>query len=83
MNPHDNSRLTHRQKEQVQSAHHQKGTETTPSATAEFGTPDEMLRYDAAQTEVPSGLVERLQESIRKEPPAPRGWWRRLFGSQR
>ena len=46
--------------------------------TREFHTPDEMLRYDAAQVQPPSSLLERLKESLNKE-IAPKGWWRRWF----
>jgi hypothetical protein len=52
-------------------------------AAREFTSPEEMLRCDAAQTEVPAAVEERLAESIRKEGDPPEGssggWWRRMF----
>ena len=78
MNPHENPKLNQRQKEQA--AIRQDAGQTAQSAIAEFKSPEEMLRFDASQTEVPPTLAERVQESVRKEPP-PRNWWQRLFGN--
>jgi hypothetical protein len=64
--------------------HEQQAAEQQAGQTAakEFGTVEELLKYDAQQTEVPPKVAERLEESVRKEPagPAPRSWWRRFFG---
>ncbi|MDA1275880.1 MAG: hypothetical protein O2960_17835 [Verrucomicrobia bacterium] len=46
----------------------------------EFTTVEEMIRFDAAQTEVPVEIAERLSASIQTEPKPPRTWWRRFFG---
>ena len=46
----------------------------------EFATPEEMLRYDAARTEVPATIAQRLQQSVAESGPPRRRWWRRLFG---
>ena len=46
----------------------------------EFTSVEELLRHDALHTPVPPKLVYRLEQSLRHEPPAPRPWWRRLFG---
>jgi hypothetical protein len=46
----------------------------------EFTTADELLRYDAAQTMVPSALAQRLKQSSADIPRPARSWWRRLFG---
>jgi hypothetical protein len=47
----------------------------------EFSTAEEALRHDAAQTELPPALAERLQKSIEQEPrTADMPWWKRLFG---
>ena len=79
MNPDPQKKLQHRQKgesiEQEQSRQE--------SAPHQFGSVDEMLRYDTAQTELPSSLKSRLQDSISKEstPERPGSWWRRLFGA--
>ena len=47
----------------------------------EFNSTEELLRHDAGQTVVPPEIAARLQESIAKESPPQRNWWRRLFGS--
>ena len=78
MNPHEKSRLNQQQKEQA--SIRQDAGQNTQSAIVEFNSPDDMLRFDASQTDVPPTLAERLQESVRKEPP-PRNWWQRLFGN--
>ena len=46
----------------------------------EFATAEELLRFDAAQTSVPSSIVERLKKSAADLPPPKQGWWKRLFG---
>jgi uncharacterized membrane protein YcjF (UPF0283 family) len=51
-------------------------------AGREFASPDEMLRYDAAQTPPPPAVEQRLKDSIAQEPRPRRSWWRRLFGGQ-
>lgn len=45
-----------------------------------FATPEELLRFDAAQTPPPPALEQRLRESVNAEPPRKRSWWARLFG---
>ena len=50
----------------------------TKLAAQEFQTPEELLRFDAANTPVPPLVAERLQQSIDAEPPKP--WWKRLLG---
>ena len=45
----------------------------------EFATPEELLRYDAAGTDVPPGIAERLRKSSENLPPPSRSWWQRLF----
>jgi hypothetical protein len=51
----------------------QEQRETAP----EFGSVEEMLRYDAAQTLPPPSVAQRLQESLARE--KPRSWWQRWF----
>lgn len=63
---------------------HQQKQETSEQAAAsqtthEFASPEEMLRSDAAQVEVPAALAHRVAESIAKEPKPSRSWWRKLF----
>jgi hypothetical protein len=47
------------------------------STAREFATAEELLRHDAAQTEVPPAIAERLTQSIAKLPQPPRSWWQR------
>ena len=49
------------------------------SGAPEFGSVDELLRYDAKQTNVPPAVAERLQKSINETPKSARSWWRRFF----
>ncbi len=51
------------------------------AASRGFASVEEMLRFDAKQTEVPESVKTRLTESVLKEPRAgkPRSWWRRLL----
>ena len=50
--------------------------------TKEFSSPEEMLRYDAAQVEVSAELLPRLRATVASEglTPKPSPWWRRLWG---
>jgi hypothetical protein len=62
----------------------QQKQQTTEQAAAlqtthDFASPEEMLRHDAAQVEVPGALAHRVAESIAKEPKPSRSWWRKLF----
>lgn len=47
----------------------------------EFASPEEMLRFDAKQTQVPPLVAQRLSHSLQNEPGtfAPRPWWKRWF----
>ena len=49
------------------------------TAVREFATTDELLRHDAAQTEVPPVIAERLSKSIEGLPRPSRSWWQRIF----
>jgi hypothetical protein len=77
MNPNQHSKLNRRAKEQAVGKNH---SEVGQTVALEFGSPEDMLRHDAAQTEVPDRVAERLRQSIQQEPPRPRSWWQRLFG---
>ena len=47
----------------------------------EFASVEEIIRTDKQQVEVPPAVVERLHDSILKEPtPRKKSWWRRIFG---
>lgn len=45
----------------------------------EFASPEEMLRFDAKQTNVPSQVAQRLSRSLQNEPRPLPSWWKRLF----
>jgi hypothetical protein len=51
----------------------------TQNATQEFSSVEELLRYDAARTQAPSGIAERLQKSSAGLPKPARSWWQKLF----
>jgi len=55
-------------------------TQTQKTESCEFATPEELLRHDAAQTEVPPTVAKRLDESLQNEPKPTRSLWRRLTG---
>jgi hypothetical protein len=55
-------------------------TQTQKIKGREFATPEELLRYDAAQTEVPPTVAKRLGDSLLREPKPARSLWRRFFG---
>ena len=50
------------------------------SGSLEFQSPEDLLRHDAAQTDVPPAIARRLSQSIAQSPPPRRPWWRRLMG---
>ena len=68
----ESSQLRHREQQESVHLNH------TGQAGREFASVDEMLRYDATQTVVPTGIAERLQDSIRGDPKLTRSLWRRL-----
>ncbi len=45
----------------------------------DFATAEELLRSDAARTDVPPVIAERLSKSIQGLPRPSRSWWRRIF----
>jgi hypothetical protein len=73
MNP-PSSRLT--QNSATEQVHSTQG-----ETVREFATPEELLRHDRAQTEVPPAVAERLVETIAAEPkPASaKPWWKRIL----
>ena len=48
----------------------------------QFDSVEEMIRFDARQTEPPAEIAERLKESVAHEPKPARSWWKRLFGKR-
>ena len=63
-----------RQEEQVSETQSQSQTSQT---VREFATPEEMLRFDAKQTQMPPRVAQRLSQSLQAEPNARRPWWKR------
>ena len=76
MNP-DSSKLRQEQQQAEQAAELQSQEETRHGQ--QFASVEELIRFDAAQTAPPETVADRLKQSIARE-PAPRPWWRRLFG---
>jgi hypothetical protein len=67
--------------QQQQSEHITGAEQNQRQAGQEFANADEMLRFDAAHTDVPTELEQRLKKSAGELPQAPRrSWWRNLFG---
>lgn len=54
-------------------------TQSQQAAAREFATSEELFRHDAAQTEVPPVVAERLNKSIQGLPRPSRSWWQRLL----
>jgi hypothetical protein len=46
----------------------------------EFGSVEELLRFDAKQTNVPPEIAQRLGRSLQNEPCPARSWWRQFWG---
>jgi hypothetical protein len=62
--------------EQQQAETHQ----SQKQAGREFGSAEELLRFDAAQTVVPPEIEERLKRALRDVPPPKRaGWLKRML----
>ncbi len=77
MNPRT-SKLQHEQ-EQEQTAQGQQAQQAQ-QAPLEFAAAEEALRHDAAQTDLPPAIAERLRDSIAREPKPTAAWWKRLLG---
>ena len=72
------SKLQHEQEQaQEQTAQAQ---QTQQQAPLEFSTAEEAIRHDAAQTDLPPAIAERLRDSIAREPKPAASWWKRLLG---
>jgi len=52
------------------------------TSAREFASVEELLRYDAKQTNVPPEIAQRLGRSLQHEPRPARSWWRRWLGWQ-
>ncbi len=60
-------------------AQQQEAAEVQKTTAIEFENAEELLRHDAIRTPVPPEIGRRLQESLDKEPVAPRPWWKRFM----
>ena len=69
------TKLTQREQEQHTAEQH-----LAQQTSREFASVEEVLRYDAGQTEVPLRLTRKIQQSADNLPGSKRPWWRRLFG---
>lgn len=45
----------------------------------EFSGPEEIIRHDEEQTEVPPEIEVRLKRTLRREPRPGRPWWKRFL----
>lgn len=63
------------EQQQVSEAQSQQKT-----SAREFASVEELLRYDAKQTNVPPKIAQQLGQSLQNEPHPARSWWRRFFG---
>jgi hypothetical protein len=78
MNP-EQSQL--RQQQQAEQAAESKLNQQSAGGQ-EFNSVEELMRFDANQTQAPERIAERLKQSIASEPPPALSWWRRLFAKR-
>ena len=65
-----------------QQQEHATEQQTQAKPALEFATAEELLRYDAAQTPVPGGIAQRLQQSTADLPRPKPAWWKRFLGGE-
>ena len=68
------TKLVQEEAQQAQAQVHQESENAR-----EFATVEDLLRHDAAQTQVPAGIERRLAESTKDQVAPPRPWWRRFI----
>jgi hypothetical protein len=71
----DPSRMRHQQKHEAEQVQH----EQQASDAKTFSSTEELLRHDAARTEVPAAVEQRLKETLARERITPRSWWQRIL----
>jgi hypothetical protein len=69
--------MKHESKQRAQEQEQLAQTAAQQSTAREFATTEELLRHDAAQTEVPPVIAERLTKSIQDLPRPTKSWWQR------
>ncbi len=67
-------RLTHQTQQETEQTQRQEGR-----GELTFDTVEDLLRHDAAQTPLPTGIARRLEAELAAQPTARAPWWRRLF----
>jgi hypothetical protein len=67
---------------QNQQAGQNQETNLQPTQSKTFASAEELIRHDAAQTEVPLRVEERLNESLAAEKAPKSSWWRRWFNAE-
>jgi hypothetical protein len=71
--------MKHESKQKSQEQEQLAATASQQTTAREFATTEELLRHDAAQTEVPPVIAERLTKSIQGLPRPSKTWWQRLL----
>ena len=71
------SKLQQQQQQDQAAIHHA----AHKAEAREFQSVEEVVRFDATQTQVPESVQLRLAESVAREPKPgqPKSWWRRLL----
>ncbi|HEY2082057.1 MAG TPA: hypothetical protein VGI88_04685 [Verrucomicrobiae bacterium] len=62
-----------------QQQEHVSEQQLTHNTARDFASVEELLRYDASQTQTPAAIAQRLQKSSADLPRPARSWWQRLF----
>ena len=60
-------------------ASHEQSQNVASQSGREFGSVEELLRHDAANTVPPAGLAARVNASVAVEPKPAGSWWKKLF----
>ncbi len=71
--------MKHESKQRAQEQEQVVAASAQETKTREFASTEELLRHDAAQTEVPPVVAERLTKSIANLPRPAKTWWQRLL----
>jgi NADH dehydrogenase/NADH:ubiquinone oxidoreductase subunit G len=74
----NNKKLSQEQKQQEELS---AGQYQATRSAKEFKSAEDLLRFDAAQIQVPPTIAERLRKSSAgMHPQSTHHWWQRLFG---
>ncbi len=71
--------MEHKKLEQRQQEQTEAQQKTVQQTVLEFGSAEELLRYDREQVTPPTRLAKRLSDSIARECRSARSWWKRLW----